>query len=280
MPRRRSYGLSFSPKRALGISAARGRIARATGIPTTRQGRQRKMGRAMDCGVLVVGLVVMVVLNLTLIGCAQSSRAADDTTAQISPTVESTKAKGIIRASVTPERSDTPFPSQTPAPSATPQATSTLSPSSTPQATNTSTPTRAPSPTPTEFVAPTGTSLPTKGPTLEATAEPTQEPTVAPTEAPSELFLDIVSVTSPITKGDNASLTAQTLAGAQCQITVYYKSRTSSAKGLEPKNADDSGNVSWTWKVGSATTSGNWRIVVTANKEGQEVTKEVYFTVQ
>ena len=40
-------GLSFSWKRALGITAARQRIARKTGIPTTRAGRQRKLGAAM-----------------------------------------------------------------------------------------------------------------------------------------------------------------------------------------------------------------------------------------
>lgn len=38
-------GLSFSWKRALGITAAKQRFARATGIPTTRAGRQRKLGK-------------------------------------------------------------------------------------------------------------------------------------------------------------------------------------------------------------------------------------------
>ena len=33
----------FSWNRALGISSAKQKIARATGIPTTKQGRQRKM---------------------------------------------------------------------------------------------------------------------------------------------------------------------------------------------------------------------------------------------
>ena len=37
-------GLSFSLKRATGISSAKGKIAKATGIPTTKQGRQRKLG--------------------------------------------------------------------------------------------------------------------------------------------------------------------------------------------------------------------------------------------
>lgn len=41
----RKFGVSFSWKRAVGISAAKGKIARMTGIPTTRGGRQRKVGR-------------------------------------------------------------------------------------------------------------------------------------------------------------------------------------------------------------------------------------------
>jgi len=42
-------GLSFSWKRAVGISAAKSKISRQIGIPLTRSGRQRKMGRALGC---------------------------------------------------------------------------------------------------------------------------------------------------------------------------------------------------------------------------------------
>ena len=38
-------GLSWSWKRAIGLSAARSRLARRTGIPTTRGGVERKIGR-------------------------------------------------------------------------------------------------------------------------------------------------------------------------------------------------------------------------------------------
>ena len=38
-------GLSFSVNRALGITAAKRKIAKATGIPTTKSGRQRKVGK-------------------------------------------------------------------------------------------------------------------------------------------------------------------------------------------------------------------------------------------
>jgi hypothetical protein len=45
----RKFGFSFSWKRAMGISAAKGRISRKIGIPLTRSGRQRKFGRMAGC---------------------------------------------------------------------------------------------------------------------------------------------------------------------------------------------------------------------------------------
>lgn len=38
-------GLSFSWKRALGITKAKRKIAKATGIPTTKQGRRNKFAK-------------------------------------------------------------------------------------------------------------------------------------------------------------------------------------------------------------------------------------------
>lgn len=38
-------GLSFSWKRAIGITAAKQKISRKTGIPTTKQGLERKVGK-------------------------------------------------------------------------------------------------------------------------------------------------------------------------------------------------------------------------------------------
>lgn len=38
-------GLSFSWKRALGITKAKRKIAKATGIPTTKSGRRNKFGK-------------------------------------------------------------------------------------------------------------------------------------------------------------------------------------------------------------------------------------------
>lgn len=49
MGRRLKYGFSFSWKRASGLSAAKSRLSRQLGVPLTRSGRQRKLGRAMGC---------------------------------------------------------------------------------------------------------------------------------------------------------------------------------------------------------------------------------------
>lgn len=40
-------GLTFSWKRALGITQTRQRISRETGIPTTRAGMERKIGKSI-----------------------------------------------------------------------------------------------------------------------------------------------------------------------------------------------------------------------------------------
>lgn len=102
-------------------------------------------------------------------------------------------------------------------------------------------------------------------------------PTALVTASPSVSGgLEIVSVTSPVSKGANATLIAKTSPNASCTITVYYKSGASTAAGLGPKTADASGIVSWTWKVGTRTTSGTWSIVVICNG----ITKGTTFTVQ
>ncbi len=51
----RKFGFSFSAKRALGLSSVKASIARATGIPTTRSGLYRKIGRAVTGGLLSGG---------------------------------------------------------------------------------------------------------------------------------------------------------------------------------------------------------------------------------
>jgi hypothetical protein len=49
----------FSWRRLTGVSGAKSRIARTTGIPTTRSGRQRKIGRAVTGGGCLVAALAM-----------------------------------------------------------------------------------------------------------------------------------------------------------------------------------------------------------------------------
>lgn len=61
-------GVSFSAKRALGITGAKQKIARKTGIPTTRSGRQRKMGAAMGgCVMYVIAAFALVITAVIVI---------------------------------------------------------------------------------------------------------------------------------------------------------------------------------------------------------------------
>ena len=45
-------GLSYSLKRAVGVTKLKQKVARATGIPTTKQGLERKIGGAILKGIL------------------------------------------------------------------------------------------------------------------------------------------------------------------------------------------------------------------------------------
>jgi hypothetical protein len=58
----------FSWKRAIGISAAKARLSRRIGIPLTRSGRQRKLGRLVSGGGCPVVLAAMVAIPIGLVG--------------------------------------------------------------------------------------------------------------------------------------------------------------------------------------------------------------------
>ena len=58
----KKFGVSFSWKRAMGVSSAKAKFARATGIPTTRQGRQRKAGAAMGCMIPIIFILGIFIL--------------------------------------------------------------------------------------------------------------------------------------------------------------------------------------------------------------------------
>lgn len=77
----------------------------------------------------------------------------------------------------------------------------------------------------------------------------------------------LIKVTSPVSRGDHATLVARVVPARGCQITVYYKSGPSVAQGLNPKRPHH-GRVSWTWMVGTNTTPGRWPIQVSCGNAG------------
>jgi S1-C subfamily serine protease len=97
---------------------------------------------------------------------------------------------------------------------------------------------------------------------------------------PPDLTIRITSLTSPVSPGAVARLEIQTTPGAQCNITVVYKSGPSRASGLVPKVADASGRVIWIWRVGTRTTPGTWPILVGCVFGPQDVEAQTEFTVR
>lgn len=50
-------GVSFSWKRAIGLTSAKQKLSRGVGVPLTRAGRQRKFGKAMGCCIPFLALL-------------------------------------------------------------------------------------------------------------------------------------------------------------------------------------------------------------------------------
>ena len=112
-----------------------------------------------------------------------------------------------------------------------------------------------PPPTPT----PRATPVATPAPTISRAAGP------APTSKPALLPVRITFPAGPASghPGQVATLGAHYTPGVLCTIVVHYKSGPSKAQGLGAKHTDGSGNVSWSWIIGTNTTRGQWPITVT-----------------
>ena len=93
-------------------------------------------------------------------------------------------------------------------------------------------------------------------------------------EAPTPNALTLLSVSDPVKRGREATLTVQGTPNTTYSIAVYYATTASTASGLENKQADASGRVTWTWRVGTRTKAGSHRIEIRGG--GELLT--VYFT--
>jgi hypothetical protein len=96
----------------------------------------------------------------------------------------------------------------------------------------------------------------------------------------ADLSVALVNVTSPAAPFSDARLDVRTVAEADCQISVLYKSGPSRAKGLVPRQADSAGLVAWVWRVGSNTTPGRWPIIVICQKGQDEGRLRTSFEVR
>ncbi len=121
-----------------------------------------------------------------------------------------------------------------------------------------------------------GTATGTPGPgTMTATRQPTATPSMtprpsdnkgfAPSEAPPSRAIVLMSLTSPIKKGADATLIIQTASSAGCFLTyVEPNGVVSTAEGLGKKIADGTGFCRWDWKISASTSAGTGRLSVAA----------------
>jgi hypothetical protein len=122
----------------------------------------------------------------------------------------------------------------------------------------------------------------TVAPTPVAEVVPTAAPVAPPPPPPAGTFsVRIASLPASVGHGANATLVAVTASGATCSASVTYASGTvSTAAGLQPQPvANSSGEVSWTWKVGTSTKPGTSTATVACRLGGESATATQQFQV-
>ena len=82
-----------------------------------------------------------------------------------------------------------------------------------------------------------------------------------------ELDVELISKTSPIKAGSTATVEIKGDPNTEYSIVVEYSSGPSSASGLEPKRSDESGYVSWSWRVSGSVKPGNYVITISAKNK-------------
>ncbi|GGE31278.1 hypothetical protein GCM10011391_07440 [Pullulanibacillus camelliae] len=65
-----------------------------------------------------------------------------------------------------------------------------------------------------------------------------------------------------VSHGQMASVTVKTSPGTSGTIAVYYNSGPSTAQGLTNKTAGSDGTITWTWKVGTRTSPGRYKVEI------------------
>ena len=87
--------------------------------------------------------------------------------------------------------------------------------------------------------------------------------------------INLVSLTSPISRGSDVTVSIKGLPNTTYDIDVIYSSGESKASGLEDKTSDSEGNVSWTFKVSSNVKPGTYEVKITDGENSASYNLEV-----
>ena len=87
--------------------------------------------------------------------------------------------------------------------------------------------------------------------------------------------INLVGLTSPVSRGNNATISIKGLPNTAYDIDVMYSSGESKASGLEDKTSDSEGNVSWTFKVSSNVKPGTYEVKITDGEDSVSYSLEV-----
>ena len=87
--------------------------------------------------------------------------------------------------------------------------------------------------------------------------------------------INLVSLTSPISRGSDVTVSIKGLPNTTYDIDVIYSSGESKASGLEDKTSDSEGKVSWTFKVSSNVKPGTYEVKITDGSSNASYSLEV-----
>ena len=87
--------------------------------------------------------------------------------------------------------------------------------------------------------------------------------------------INLVSLTSPISRGSDVTVSINGIPNTTYDIDVIYSSGESKASGLEDKTSDSEGNVSWTFKVSSNVKPGTYEVKITDGEDSASYSLEV-----
>jgi len=92
------------------------------------------------------------------------------------------------------------------------------------------------------------------------------------------LPLKTISLTSPVSPGQNVTLVIQAIPGAECKIVVDPKSLSNDFRSFHSQKADSDGKVTWTWTTGKSL--GTWEIEIKASYGGKITSSFALLTIQ